>query len=315
MLRKELPIISAPCWLSNLSPGNFNQPLPVTEILRDSLYYPSSAFDGDPIKHLAGNFRSFIYVDYGYTQDQLMKALESPGFKGYAPLAIRSVTQPELLPKGHFLGSLDTDHVPRQGKLLIESRFPYFTGDALRADRIRTRRKSPAKVWAPMMLRDLDGDPNKYRDGGWIKEPFCVWAVFQRGDNLSSDYGPHRFSLLYFCADGVPTFQALYLSNKAAPKAIAVIQSGSGFGMNWTDFRDPGQILGRSVLGNPFGQPELLLYGGYGRRASYRPPCWPGYQSLICFVNKLDKGNIGVWSRSTRPSEPPQLEDGGMNLP
>jgi len=49
----ELPEMLIPEWLTNLSPKTImNEPFPLHELLRDSLYYPSSGFDGDPVRHL-----------------------------------------------------------------------------------------------------------------------------------------------------------------------------------------------------------------------------------------------------------------------
>ncbi len=104
-----------------------------------------------------------------------------------------------------------------------------------------------------------------------------------------------RFSLLYLCADGAAAYQALYIANAIAPKAIAVIQPGHSFGGNWTNFEDPQQILARTVAANPAGKPEFLLYGGYGSRDYYRQPCWPEYSEHVCFLDKHDGGTIGLW--------------------
>ena len=55
-----------PLWLSRLTAESIqNGPFPLREILRSSLYYPASRFDGDPVKYLAGDIHSFVYVDYG----------------------------------------------------------------------------------------------------------------------------------------------------------------------------------------------------------------------------------------------------------
>jgi hypothetical protein len=64
----EIEIIQMPDWLSSVN-FKFN----INEVLKDSLYYPSSAFDGDPIKYFMGNVYSFIYVDYCNTRDDLIK--------------------------------------------------------------------------------------------------------------------------------------------------------------------------------------------------------------------------------------------------
>lgn len=240
-----------PTWLVSLTSASFmNEPFPLRELLKDSLYYPSSGFDGRPIQHLAGNFLSFIYVDYGYSHGEFMIELNK-GFRGYDLLAERAVTEQELTPHG----------------------------------------------WHPMPPTYGDGNPSKYRDKGWIKEPFCSWSVFQLREGFSDNHGPSRFSLLYLCADGVAAFQALYVANSAAPKAVAVIQPGHGFGFNWTDFTDPNRIFARSVLGNPSGQPEFLLYGGYG---DYPDACWPDYGMRVCYFDRLLTGRstIGIWSKT-----------------
>ena len=252
----KLLTIAAPQWLTDLTPATMmNGRFPLHELLRDSLYYPSSGFDGEPVKHLGGNIISFVYVDYGYRCDAVMNDLKNPGFLGYDLLATRSVTERELAPHG----------------------------------------------WRPDPPTPDDGDPSHYRD--WIKEPFCDWCVFQRQEGFTDNHGPSRFSLLYLCADGVAAFQALYVTNSVAPRAVAVIQPGhSILGGNWTNFEDPEKIFARSVLQNPGGRPEILLYGGRGRRACYRKPCWPDYRTNLCFYSKVYDsvnrvyGNVGVWS-------------------
>lgn len=97
----QLPEIAVPKWLTNLSSTTImNELFPLHELLHDSLYYPSSGFDGDPVRHLGGNILSFIYVDYGQSHDEFMSALKTPGFRGYDLVAARSVTERELTPQG-----------------------------------------------------------------------------------------------------------------------------------------------------------------------------------------------------------------------
>lgn len=248
---KELPAAQMPTWLAAIDPDTVNEvAFPLENILKDSLYYPSSGIDGDPIKYLSGNFFSFIYVDYGYAEDDVMRAFRSSGFRGYDVLSIRSVTEKELTPNG----------------------------------------------WQPMPPGRGDGNPARYK--AWIQKPFCSWTVFQRQSDFSEEHGPARFSLLYLCADGVAAFQALYIANKVSPKAVAVIQPGHAFGGNWTNYTDPNKIFGRSVLDSALRAPEFLLYGGHGKRDFYKEPCWPQYQTSLCFLAKAGSGTIGVWSKA-----------------
>jgi hypothetical protein len=97
----QLPEIAVPRWLSELSASAImSEPFPLRQLLEDSLYYPSSGFDGNPVRHLAGNILSFIYVDYGRSHDEFRNALANPGFRGYELIATRSVTERELTPNG-----------------------------------------------------------------------------------------------------------------------------------------------------------------------------------------------------------------------
>lgn len=143
--------------------------------------------------------------------------------------------------------------------------------------------------------------PDAFRDGepnaGDVKPPFFVWVVMEGPYDLSVDHDPKRVSLLYLCIDGLKAFQTLYVDRGVAPKAIAIIQDGYGFGGNYTDFRDPERSLGRTVLENPAGKPQFLLYGGYGKREEYGWPCWPGYPERIRSIEKSGGGSVGVWPR------------------
>ena len=205
-----------PEWLSRLNSKTIDEtPFPLADVLDGSLYYPSAGFDGDPVRYLAGNVVSFVFVDYGKSEEELTAELADPanGFRGYEVIASRRLRESELAPRG----------------------------------------------WAPSLLPTADEDP--FRHHHKIKKPFCSWSILQRRQEAPITHGPQRFSLLYLCADGVAAFQALYIANNAAPRIVAVIQPGHGFGGNWTNFEDPEQIFARSVMQNPSGRPGILLNG------------------------------------------------------
>jgi len=247
---ESLPKMEMPNWIESICDENLLSQVPLRGILNNSLYYPSSGFDGDPIKYLSGNIYSFIYVDYGISSNKLDEEIENRGFRGYQIILSREVTE-ELTPN----------------------------------------------EWTLPPLSMNDGNPMKYKD--WIKRPFAKWLVFQRNDDLNSEHGAKRFSLLYLCADGVAAFQALYISNKCFPLGVAIIQPGHGFGGNWTDYTNPKQILAKTVLNNLAGKPKVLLYGGIGNRAFYQKPCWPQFSEHACFLEKSNGGRIGVWLKNT----------------
>ena len=237
----EIAPESMPAWLATAT-----EPLgclPIREVLTASVYYPACGFDGDLVKYLAGNFHSFVYVDYGVGREAVINNIQ--GFRGYRVAARRDVTERELTPDG----------------------------------------------WTPQLLRQSDGNPHARSD--WVRPPFGVWCIQERTDEYGPEHGPERFSLLYIGGDGIATFQALYHGNGVAPAAVAVIQPGTGFGGNWTDFEDPGRVFARSVLGNPAGVPEYLLSGGWGNGEFYRRPCWPEYPVPIRVLH----GRLRLWRR------------------
>ena len=172
-----------------------------------------------------------------------------------------------------------------------------FAGYNVIASRDITERELTPKGWTPTMPVQEDGD-----FGNSImyinSSPFAVWSVLQRCVHKSEIHGPARFSLLYICGEGAATFQALYVANKIAPRIISIIQPGYGFGNNWTNFCDPNQILGRSVLSNPGGKPDYFLYGGYYVEKEHLCYAWPDYNVLLHCFAKRGKGAIGLWGRA-----------------
>ena len=149
--------------------------------------------------------------------------------------------------------------------------------------------------WQPIQPGSADGNPMNFRE--YIKKPFAIWSVHERKSDYDEKHGPDRFSLLYVCADGAAASQALYHGNRCAPEVLAIIQPGTSFGCNYTDFCDPNQILGRSVFQNRYGIPRYLLYGGMG--CDYREICWPVYSRLIRYWQVVDGGELGLWERIT----------------
>ncbi len=151
-----------------------------------------------------------------------------------------------------------------------------------------------ADTWATIHIDPLkDGDPNRYCEK--FVRPYAYWCIFERLPSHSVNHGPSRFSLLYLGMDGVASFHALYVKNKAAPSVVAIIQPGEGFGWNWTHFFDGKQVFCRTVLKNPAGRPRYLLLGGSQVKQDFqRKVVWPGYENLQKFW-KTSSGYLGLW--------------------
>lgn len=156
--------------------------------------------------------------------------------------------------------------------------------------------------WSPVKLnRQLDGDPCRYMVR--YARPFAHWAVFERIESFAKLHGPQRFSLLFVGGDGVDVFQRFYYSNGTAPSIVAIIQPGDAFGGNWTRYQDPKQVFARAVLGNRYGTPEHIFYGGYTStqyhsqwRGAYKQPCWPSHNKLLRFwAGRSMDWRLGLW--------------------
>ena len=153
------------------------------------------------------------------------------------------------------------------------------------------------KGWSRPALTPAESERVHHADQ-YRKQRFCDWIIFEREPSRPAQHGPLRFSLLYLCADGAAAFHALYVNNKLCPSALALIQPGYGFGRNWTDFHDPQGILARTVMANPAGTPEFLLYGGWGPRKYFRSSPWPYHDTLEGWYSYNDNGNVGVWTQA-----------------
>jgi hypothetical protein len=122
---------------------------------------------------------------------------------------------------------------------------------------------------------------HKYYDQN-IK-PYAIWTVFQKKRGNFDIDTPNRFSVIFICGEGVATYQALYWSNNLRPKALAIIQPGTAFGGNWTDFADEDGPFGWVVKNNPAGLPQLIYNGGHG--SNHPKEFWKGYKFMDTIYN------------------------------
>ncbi|MCK9204528.1 MAG: hypothetical protein M0P58_08875 [Bacteroidales bacterium] len=140
----------------------------------------------------------------------------------------------------------------------------------------------------------------KYKD--ILKKPFAHWAVYERLATFDDNHGPKRFSLIYIGGEGVATYQALYWSNKKTAKVLAIIQPGTGFGFNWTDFRSKEGPLAWVVLNNKYGTPDAIIYGGMSGYPGQNEGCyedftWEQYrktETIMPYRTQTDKVTIWV---------------------
>ena len=73
------------------------EPFSLKTVLKNSVFYPSSRFDGSPIKQLSKFFNSFIYTDYGVERKNLLDIMQrEDAFKGYELIKHSSIGKIEL---------------------------------------------------------------------------------------------------------------------------------------------------------------------------------------------------------------------------
>lgn len=91
-----LPRQEIPNWLLNIVESKqLPKQFPLSDILKDSCYYPASGFDASPIIIANGFVHSFIYSDYGIKREEYKNKLY---FKGYTKILQRAVEKHEIVP-------------------------------------------------------------------------------------------------------------------------------------------------------------------------------------------------------------------------
>ena len=182
-----------------------------------------------------------------------------------------------------------------------ESRFRTYIDEFPGYQLLASRPLSPSDIGADNPFPMPEGvNPEDYFRFRKDWHPFACWAVYERDPDFDDHHGPERFSLLYLGAEGAAAYSGLYVANGISPKAMAIIQPGTGFGLNWTDFRDWHCALARTVrMGKAM--PEFFFYGGHGY-FDYLDFTWPDYQHIdtIDHYYHREDGRVTVWKHYYR---------------
>ena len=162
---------------------------------------------------------------------------------------------------------------------------------------LTTRELKPSDVGADRPIPMPRGiRMREYRTYQRDWQPFGRWAVYERAEGFDADHGPEHFSLLYLGAEGTAAYAGLYLNNAITPKALAVIQPGHAFGLNWTNFTNPNEPFTQTLyMGHSM--PEYIFYGGLGYDRYDTLP-WTGYQMIdrVDHYYSMESGSsITVW--------------------
>jgi len=90
-------------------------------------------------------------------------------------------------------------------------------------------------------------------------KPYAISVELVRKSEFTDQHGANHINLLYIGGEGVITFKALYNNQNIKPKAVAIIRPGTGFGNNWTNFRDKKAPFAQAVMNNHAGLPEYFM--------------------------------------------------------
>jgi len=116
----------------------------------------------------------------------------------------------------------------------------------------------------------------------WIPETAYLIAVkFTRLDTFPEEHGPPSLALWFARCEAIATFRSVFTRRGIAPKCLAYIRSGIGFGGNFTQFP---RALERTVAGNPAGLPQYMLSDHIGRN-----PRWGDYCQLVEAYHALER--------------------------
>ena len=196
----------------------------IEEILGNSMFYPACGEDGLPVKYFNEHFAEYGIDSYVYVDYAMnadrLKDIQN-GFRYYHVVEQIDLAEGDLVAPG-------TDY-----------------------------RKYASVLTDEEIVRQKEVVYGMYR--GLIR-PFARHIEYERNDDADKVRGPERFTMLYIGAEGVAAYAALYSTRGIAPKAIAIIAPGTGFGGNYTDFYDPDSALLKLVRQGEL-QPEYIMFG------------------------------------------------------
>lgn len=110
-----------------------------------------------------------------------------------------------------------------------------------------------------LTIDEMSHAPSPGRDGGLLmKAPFALFVVLERLPEFGEEHGGDRLAMLFLCADGFATYDALFANHNATPPFAMLVED---YGMtSWAGFC--GGALGEKIAARPGVYPELLLTMG-----------------------------------------------------
>ena len=196
----------------------------ISGALTNSVFYPACELDGTPVKFFNEHFAEYgidCYVYADYAMNGDKLEEVEETFRYYHVASRHELKESDLTARG-------TDY--RKYALILSE------------EEIRRQKE---------IVFGMFGD---------TISPFGRMLVYERNSDVGPDRGPDRFTLIYVGGEAVATYAALYRIRDIAPKALAIIHPGTGFGGNYTDFFNPDAAFMKLISGGK-NQPEFLYIG------------------------------------------------------
>jgi len=235
---------------------------PIREILKDSLYYPNCDLDGLPVKNFNKYVYSFVYVDYWVSIDKVKAEMESNGFAGYSNCYSRIIAREELYK--------------------TEEEFQIFNDNLCK--------------YAEERRNKFQHDNNITVDS----DNYAFWTVWERDGNLTSVYGPKRFSFLYIRDDSLITYINLYYFWHLVPEVFALVNPG---GYSWINLSCANKIIHPILINHPVGIPPNLLFGYNNNINEPMKSFWNGYSGPVCEFGYDRRLKTGLFLLTKKPAK------------
>ena len=116
-------------------------------------------------------------------------------------------------------------------------------------------------------------------------QPFALYFVLKRVDDLDAEHGPERFALLAVGDDGFVTYDAIFCQNDGAtPPFLVLVEDYAFGGGNYNRFGSEGLLEEIACITDVF--PNYLLADDRGRNV------WTGYENTGARPSKGGMHNV-----------------------
>jgi hypothetical protein len=90
------------------------------------------------------------------------------------------------------------------------------------------------------MVRGAHGRPETFANVA----PYAFLEILERNADMDDGHGARRLAIIFLCADGIASYDALFCQRHSKAPPFAVLLQDHGFGGNWDKFGGGGLLEG-----------------------------------------------------------------------